>query len=134
MILMILEYKTVFSWSVVLEFHFSISISTWWVTWLWKIINKSRGVDFQTLFLFRFWIRVTRAFQRYATCPCFDEKNQNMTSHLIWRHNVFLQNIIMLHTVGKLSLLWFRIAIETGSENDFLKACDHVKIAVHFCF
>jgi len=42
-----------------------------------------------------------------------------------WRHIeniIFLQNRVMLITVGKLSSRWFRITIETGSENDVTRS------------
>ena len=101
-------------------------------------MNKSLWLYFQTLFLLRFWITVTRAFQRYITWPHYEEKQIIP----IWRHNpnmasqydvilkcdvikfgikFFLQNRGMLYTVRKLSSRWFRIAIETGSENKVIE-------------
>ena len=87
------------------------------MTWLLGALH------FQTQFLLWWWIFVTRAFQRYTMWPYFEEKIS------IWRHIkcdvilwFFLRNIVMLDIVGKLSLRRFRIAIETGSENEVLES------------
>ena len=39
------------------------------VTWPQKTLNSSSGLDFQTLFLFRFWISIKNAIQRYIIWP-----------------------------------------------------------------
>ena len=64
-------------------------------------------------FFFGFWPKCWKE----AHIIVYLTVNFNMTSYLIWRHigiPIFLQNRVVLYTVGKLSSRWFRITIETG--------------------
>ena len=69
----------------------------------------------------KLWRTYVRTFWKYSSIAQLKLR--------IWRHIncdvrlwFFLWNIVMLYIVGKLSLRRFRIAIETGSENEVLES------------